>query len=207
MKITKIEQQKKDEKRYSIFLDGKFAFGLSGTDVLYFKLKEGEELEPKKYEYILEHKVYEEAKTKAFNYISVGYKTEKEVKDKLFSKEYSEEVVDKVIELLKKYDYVNDVTYAKKFIEYRTNVKKQGEFKIKHDLKLKGVSNDIISEVFEEFESDTNDTIVALIEKKAKGEKEFDFKEKQRITGFLLRKGFSYDEIKDGFRSYLEDGR
>ena len=204
MLITKIEQQKKDASRYSIFLDHKFSFGLSGVDVLYFKLKEDEVLDKEKYEYILEHVVYEEAKRKAFNYVSAGYKTEKEVRDKLLIREYSEEIIDKVIDVLKQYNYVDDRVYAKKFIEYRTKTKKQGLFKIKHDLIIKGISEEIINEFFDDFKNDSGETIVSLIEKKAKGLKNLEYKEKQRIIGFLMRRGFSCEEINEGFKIYFE---
>lgn len=44
MTVTRIEQQKKNKSRYSVYIDGEFAFGLIMEDILYFKLKESEEI-------------------------------------------------------------------------------------------------------------------------------------------------------------------
>ena len=37
MIVTSIEQQKKDKSRYSVFIDGEFAFGLIMDDILILK--------------------------------------------------------------------------------------------------------------------------------------------------------------------------
>ena len=54
MIITDIKKQVKDTERYSIYIDNKFVFGLSGVDVLYYRLKIGNEIPQEKYDEILE---------------------------------------------------------------------------------------------------------------------------------------------------------
>ena len=44
MIVTAITQQKRDESKYNIFIDGEYAFALPMQDILYFKLKEGREV-------------------------------------------------------------------------------------------------------------------------------------------------------------------
>ena len=58
MTVTKIEQQKKDKSRYSVYIDGEFAFGLIMEDILYFKLREGQEISDETYEYIMDTTLY-----------------------------------------------------------------------------------------------------------------------------------------------------
>ena len=41
MLVTAITQQKKDETKYNVFIDGEYVFALPMQDILYFKLKEG----------------------------------------------------------------------------------------------------------------------------------------------------------------------
>ena len=53
MIITDIKKQVKDTERYSIYIDNKFVFGLSGVDVLYYRLKIGNEIPQEKYDEIL----------------------------------------------------------------------------------------------------------------------------------------------------------
>ena len=59
MLITDLKQQVKDGKRVSVFLDGKFAFGMTDVDVLFYHLRIGEELTEERYSYILEQCIYE----------------------------------------------------------------------------------------------------------------------------------------------------
>ncbi len=44
MKVTKIEQQAKTKGRYSVFIDDKFAFGISELGLINVGLKIGQEL-------------------------------------------------------------------------------------------------------------------------------------------------------------------
>ena len=62
MTVTRIEQQKKNKSRYSVYIDGEFAFGLIMEDILYFKLKEGEEIPTATYEYIMDTTLYIKAR-------------------------------------------------------------------------------------------------------------------------------------------------
>ena len=68
MIITDIKKQVKDTERYSIYIDNKFVFGLSGVDVLYYRLKIGNEIPQEKYDEILENVIYEKAKNTAVKF-------------------------------------------------------------------------------------------------------------------------------------------
>ena len=39
MLVTEIKQQRRDENKYNVFVDGEFAFSLLMQDILYFKIK------------------------------------------------------------------------------------------------------------------------------------------------------------------------
>ena len=45
MKITKIERQKHNLKRYSVFLDGKYKFGIHKELIAQLNLKKGKEID------------------------------------------------------------------------------------------------------------------------------------------------------------------
>ncbi|MBE6012935.1 MAG: hypothetical protein E7234_10320 [Lachnospiraceae bacterium] len=203
MTITKIERQKKNNKRYSIFIDGKFKFGMSGEDVLFYRLREGMDISEKEYDNILENVIYQEAKGRAARYLGYGPRTEKEMRNKLSTYDYPENIIDKVIELLQRYDYINDLNYARKYISDKTKYKYQGAYKIKYDLKLKGISGEIIDEAFSEADYMPLDNIIKTISKKLSRD-DYDEKDKQKVYNYLVRKGFSYNDINQGFSLYFE---
>ncbi len=201
MEITKIEQQRNNDKRYSVFIDDKFVFGLSGEDVLYFKLKEGKEISQQQVDFILDNVVFTKARDSAFKYLGFKARTVQEVTNKLLEKQYSEEIIEKVMDLLKRYNYVDDYAFAKTYINERLTFKKIGKFRIKYELKEKGVADQIIETLLEETEFDEVSSAVSLIQKKCKNTdvREMDNKEKQKIYNFLLRKGFNYEVISAAF--------
>ncbi len=209
MIITDIAQQKKNEKRYSIFIDGQFVFGLSDVDVLFFRLKIGEEISEKKLNNIIETSIKTKARETVFNYIGYRARTEKEVRKKLEEKEFSMEIIDEAIEFVKGYGYINDEQYAKDYIEEKLNYKGWGISRIKHELSMKGVEREIISLILEENDFTGNEIKKAcevLTSKiKYKDVDDLDQKEKKKLYDFLLRRGYSYSVAKEAFKIVIEN--
>ena len=72
MRITAITQQKRDPSRYNIFIDGEYAFALPMQDILYFKLKEGQEAAEETIAFIRKNLIYIKAQDTALRFL--GYK-------------------------------------------------------------------------------------------------------------------------------------
>lgn len=197
MKITDIKQQIKNEKRYSIFLDEKFAFGVSDVDVLYYKLEVGKELSQKELDSIIEETQIAKGRDLAFKYISYRNRTERELKEKLKEKEYTDDVIENIVVTLKEYNYINDEQYAMDMQKELINFKMYGEFRIKQILMQKGISKNIINSLFFDYEKMQENAIKLL--KRKYGKITPDYKEKKKIYSFLERKGYSYEIIKNSY--------
>ena len=135
------------------------------------------------------------AKKRAFRILERMPRTEKQLKDKLISDgKYSEEVIDTVILFLKEYRYLDDRQYSVDYINGRKNTK--GLKALLYELKNKGVSDDILSELKEEYsDMDTSDAIKKLISKKGIDPSTKDKKEKEKLFRFLISRGFTYSDI------------
>lgn len=206
MTVTRIEQQKKNKSRYSVYIDGEFAFGLIMEDILYFKLKEGEEIPTATYEYIMDTTLYIKAQDAAIRYLGYKMRTEKEIAVKLREYEYPEDIIWRVTEFLKKYEYVNDEEYCRKYIKETMKLRPKGKFLIKMELKERGIKEEVIDEALEEAEIDEQPLAEALLERKYEDFANMDRKELSRVYGFLQRKGFSYGVIKAAVASLAEKG-
>lgn len=204
MKITKIEQQKNNQDRWSVFIDEEFAFGVSTEEIFIFKLTVGKEISREELENLLKEKDYSKAKDIALKFLSYKARSEKEVRDKLVSKEVESMTIDRVIEFLKRYDYINDEKFANSYVRERIRLKLEGRKKLVYDLRQKGIKQEIIDHVLDNTDIDEIDQAIKLLEKKVHDKTELDIKEKQRIYQFLLRKGFSYDIIKKVFDLYFK---
>lgn len=200
--ITDIKQQVKNEKRYSIFINDAFAFGITGVDVLFYKLEIGKELTTKELDKIIEETQIAKGRDIAFKYISYKNRTEKEVKDKLLEKDYSEEVIENILETLREYNYVNDEKYAIDMQKELINFKMYGEYRIRQILFQKGINKEIVDCLEYDYEKMYNNAI-KLLKSKYKNISP-DYKEKQKIFGFLTRKGYSYDIIKESYEEVFK---
>lgn len=206
MLITKIEKQKNNDKRYSVFLDYQFAFGIDEVDLLYFKLKENEILEKEKYLTILNDILMKKAKDKALKYLSYKMRSEKQVREKLIEEQFPKVIINKIIQILKKYNYINDEEYAKAFIKDKVNIKGYGFFKISYELKNQGIDEHIFKKYLENEEFvDEQKKAIDLLKKKIKRIDVIDYKEKQKLYAYLIRRGFSYDTINNALNIVLED--
>jgi len=198
LKKISLTKQKHNPKRYSIYINGEFVFGMDEVDVLYYRLLEKSEISEEQFDYIKENVIFSKARDTAVKYLSFKARTKKEVIEKLKEKEYSDEIIEKVINLLEKYNYIDDYAYAGSFLRDKFNLKGFGTIRIKYELKQKGISEEIIEKVFDENNLNESEKAAELVEKKY-GIYNYDIKEKKRIEAFLARKGFSFSIISEAF--------
>lgn len=82
-------------------------------------------------------------------YISNKLKTEKQIKDYLYKKEYHKPAVDQIVTKLKEYNIINDELYAETYVKTKPNLSKN---RIKQKLLNVGVKSEISSEAVEEID-------------------------------------------------------
>lgn len=156
------------------------------------RIKEGEiDGEELKAFFLLSDKL--NAKTALFNMLARAPRTEKEVRLKLKEKGYRKESADYAINLAKDYGYLSDKNYAERFIS--VNSAARGAFRLKRELKEKGVSSEIITESIAGADLDEEGAATRIKDKFLAG-KELSDKTKERLFRLLASRGFSYDVIK-----------
>lgn len=202
-KITCIKQNKTNDK-YSVFINNKFSFSITGTDILYYKLKENEEISDEKFNHITNNVVYNEARDKALRFLAYKARTYKEVLNKLNEEGYTDEIIYKVMDLLTSYSYIDDYKYTLSYIKYMLNSKSYGKIRIKYELKQKGIQDNIINKAFEELDFNEIDNILKLLNKKLKNGIDIDYKEKKRVFDYISRRGFTYEDINTAFTIFKE---
>lgn len=83
MQISKIERQKKNPQRYSIFIQDEYAFGVDEQILLKFSIHKGMSLNQDLITKILQAEFQQSVFLKALNYLSYGLRSEKEMRDYL----------------------------------------------------------------------------------------------------------------------------
>lgn len=148
----------------------------------------------------------ERAKSRAINYISGKLKTKYEVRLKLKEKDFTEDIIDEVIDILEKEEYLNDRLYCEVFIEDKKQLNGYGKNKIKSLLIQKGVSKSVFEDFLDEFEYEEEfDNALKMGIKKLNllSNEEDIFKKKQKLINYLAYRGFSFDVINDVIREIL----
>lgn len=201
MIITAIEYG--EGKKYKVYLNDAFAFELYKSEIKSCGLETGQELEEELYEKILYEVIGRRVKKRAMHILEKHDKTEQQLREKLREGRYPSESIESAIEYVKSYGYVDDISYAKRYVEYR--IKKKSKKQLKMELMGKGISSEIISQVLEEMDDFELGTIKKLIIKKCPFPTEISSEEKNKLKMSLMRKGFPYSEIDRAFYQ-LEDG-
>ncbi len=224
LKITDIKAAVKNDKRANIFVNDEFAFSLDIAQIIDYHLKIGQCISQddlKKYQQASEFgKLYQAtlewvlAKTRSVketrdylrrklahrkmeNKIRVQNqaRTKEErmqfhLKTKLIPL-FTDDDIEKIIQALIQKGYLDDARFAQNYIENRNLTKGSSIKKISLELAKKGVNSDIVSEVLSSTDRNDQDEIRKIITKK--GHK---YKDVNKLKAYLLRQGFSYDDIE-----------
>ncbi|HSX32399.1 MAG TPA: RecX family transcriptional regulator, partial [Candidatus Saccharimonadales bacterium] len=189
--ITAIKQQVKRAGRYSVYVDGKFAFGLSESGLLESRLASGQEIDAEQLKKLKKDAGLDKAYGNALRYVVMRPRSEWELHDYFRRKGIDEDAAAQIVDRLRSLDLLNDATFARAWVSNRRLLKTMSKRKLILELKQKHVSEDIIREVLEEDTTDEKDAIKKLIEKKHNH-----YPDKQKLLQYLARQGFNYDDIK-----------
>lgn len=191
-----------DKKRSKVFLDGEFAFVLYKGELRDYKIKVGSDLSLNTYDEITGTVLSKRVKLRAMNLLQKKDYTEKQLRDKLNEGLYSQELVDEAIDYVKSFRYLDDDRFARDYITYHMSMRSRN--RIIQDLVQKGIGKDILmpimEEIYEEAGSESGEDVeLEQIQKlliKKHYDKEMEYKDKQKIMAFLMRRGYSMDKIK-----------
>ena len=147
----------------------------------------------KEYESIEE--MIKDAKKQALSILERRDKTVKELTDKLTEDGYPSSVVNEAIEYVISYHYLDDMRYAENYIRYHKTQKSKTA--VKMYLKDKGIDADTIDTAIEnEYDNDEKEMIKELLEKRHYNHETADYKEKNKMLAYCMRRGFAFEDIK-----------
>ena len=199
MKITKIEQQKKNKKRNSVFIDGEFSFGIDSFTLLSLHLEEGSEITEERLAVIKNTAVFEDAKNYAARLISSRSYTEKAMREKLDTHIGDDEIINRTISFLKEYKLIDDYDYAIRYARDLVHLKKLGISNVRWKLKEKGICPSTIEKVLSEldFSGEIEENLEKLAQKKLCSN--YDIKNIMKVKRYLASRGYSFDDINRVF--------
>jgi len=211
-----VEPQKKNSKRFNIFLDGTFAFGADEDLIVDHRLVIGKEITPSDLEKLLKKTEVGKLMERMYRLFNIRQRSEKEVREYIGNlsfkrklkdrEEISEFATNALIEKLQKKGMLNDLEFARSWMEARG--KKFGINRIKQELYKKGINREVIEEVVGGMGIENTEQVAEkLLEKKLyrwKNLRPMEFRKK--AFDFLLRRGFEYEIVKNIVEKIMEKG-
>lgn len=202
MIITDINQTKRG--RFSVFLDGEFFAALHIDVYVASKIKINDNVT---LEYMLELKRMSEEKItrdRAYKLLSGKSYSRKKLIEKLLiygEEDVCEHTADKMEEL----GLINDETYAMALARDYHNLKGFSGRRIVNELIKKGIDKELANEASQQFEAFDNIEIINEILCKRVRISLTDKKERNRITAYLLRMGYNFEDINSAIREFIEN--
>jgi len=208
-KITKIAAQKGNSRRMSIYLDDRFALGVDAQVAEELGLRQGLELSQAELQKVILAEETSKAKSFALDFIGYRARSVWEVDQRLTKRGHSRKVIDEVIGELRRSGLLDDAHFAAQWAKGRMATKPLGERLLRHELKTKGISDEIVEKtIAATFDGISQRNLAAeLLRLRRTRYLSLDWaKARRRMSDFLLRRGFSRDVVWEAVAQVMSEG-
>lgn len=193
MKITDIKLQEKRRDRYSIYVDGKYSFGLSQWQLADSKLKIGQRLTKTELDRLKRDSTFGKLYERTLKWLAIRPRSRWEVDTYINRITNKDEIYREIFSRLENSNHINDLAFASAWIENRRLTKPVSKRRLVQELRAKRVDDEIINQVISRDQTDNLAIIKELIEKKRRISR---YQSDDKLMAYLTRQGFDYGDIK-----------
>jgi regulatory protein len=193
--ITALKAQDRSKDRVSVYLDGKFAFGLALIHALWLRV--GQALSDSEIDDLKAADTLEKAKQRAIGLISYRPRSVEEVKRRLKRVGVDDGAIEGVIASLRESGLLDDQSFSKAWVESRLGASPRSRRMIAWELRQKGVSEATISDSIENVDDEAAGLALATKHWPRFAKLESINERRRKLSEFLARHGFDYETIRD----------
>ena len=205
MKIERIEASRHKKGRVLVFLEDGACLRITEQELLDFGLRSGDELDDKTLQRLKEAAGVSNVKATAADLVGKRAMSRRELERKLQNRGASETEARYAAEWMEAIGAINDADYAAVLARHCADLG-YGPQRVREKLYEKGVPRELWDDALDAL-PDSAGQIDAFLERKLRGRVP-DQREKKRLCDALLRRGFSWPEVKAGLNrlgSEIED--
>lgn len=209
MKITALTSQVRNPDRVNVSIDGKYRFSLDITQVTDLGVRVGREIDESEFAVLEAESQFGKLYARALEYSLNRPRSVREMRDYLYRKTlstkykskktgeikerdgYAPSLTERVLSRLVDKGYVDDEKFAIWWVENRNQAKGSSLRKLRSELAAKGVPAPIVEAALEQSERSDSEELLKIIAKKRRR-----YPDDQRLIEYLVRQGFSYDDVK-----------
>lgn len=188
MKILSLKLKSKKDANVFVASTDIGEYDLFSEIIVKYSLGNGE-IDDEKFKRAVKESMEKIAFNMAVKYASNKLKTEKQIRDYLYKKEFKKATILPVIEKLKEYGVIDDKIYMESYIKSNPNFSKN---KLKQKLIMSGISKDLIDEKLNDLEDE--DSCLTNAKRFLKN-KIMDQKTREKLIRRLTYLGYSWDSI------------
>ena len=191
--ITSLQQQKNNQERVSVFIDGEFVFGVTLDAALH--LAKGQFLSDAEIAALRDDDEHERAYQSALHFLGARPRSSAEVQRNLRDKGFDDEVIASAIARLLEHGYLNDEEFARYWLDNRSRFRPRSAKAIRYELRQKGVERDAIEAAVEALDEDAAawDAAAGKIDRfRDLPQEEFE----RKLGAFLARRGFDFETAR-----------
>ena len=194
MKVTAIQQQVKNKRRYSVFVDDSYSFSLNQEGILDLGIRVGSELTEHELSQLKKQSEDGKLYDRLIGLLAARPRSRWELESYLTRKKVDDETKQQLLLKLEDKKLINDVDFAQRWVESRRLLKPISTRKLRVELQQKRVPSGVIDQILSEDKTDELAVLRELVEKKKHIAK---YKQDQtKFMQFLARQGFNYGDIK-----------
>lgn len=197
MIVTGIEELSRS--RCKVCLEEDFAFVLYKGEIRFYGIREGEDLPEESCREILEELLPKRASLRCMHLLKDRPYTESQLRRKLEAAQYPPSSVERALDYVKSFGYVDDLRYAMDYIENQREKKSRRAMEI--DLIRRGIPEEAVREAMRRQEEEENGPDEEALARRWLEKKRFDpgtadYAQRQKMSAFLYRKGIDGQIIR-----------
>lgn len=202
MRITRIENSKHVQERVLVFLEEGDPLRITGHELLQFGLYPGMDLSPQLVVQLEASGKRSEGRVKAAQLASGRMMSRKELADKLNRKGIAPDTAEEAVEWLTSLGAVDDAAYAGVIARHYA-ASGYGPGRVRQELQKRGVPRELWDDALSQL-PDSADAIDGFLKKKLGGRTP-DRAALKKLSDALLRRGFSWSDIRPALNRLGEE--
>ena len=201
MRIDELKESPGQKGRFLVKLEGGEVLRVTEDELLRFGLRSGMELDAETAQALRASAKVSSAKVTAANIIGSRALSKKELTRRLVKKGNDEVDAQAAADWLEDIGAVDDASYAASLARHYGS-KGYGPARVREELRRRGVDRSLWDAAMEEL-PEPEEILDKLIQKRSRGDLS-DPRERRRTCDALLRRGFSWEDVKAAIARYTE---
>ena len=196
--VVRVVPSARAKDRFLVDFDSGENLTVTVAQVADFGLRPGRAFDEAEFGLLTDSASLTAAKQKALEALARRPLSRREVTDRLDRKGVREDVAEEAADWLERMGYVDDAEYAGQIARHYA-AKGYGPGRVREELAKRGVPRDHWDAALEQM-PETGDAVDRFLRTKLRGDP--DRKEKKRVADALLRRGFSWEEIRSAMERW-----